>query len=71
MTKAEQASVYQAFRGGLERRSPEGSQVAGGTGLGLTITQAIVHAHGGRLGIQSPVDGFQDRGTRVWFTLPL
>jgi signal transduction histidine kinase len=71
MTKAEQESVYQALGGGLERRSPEGSQVAGGTGLGLTITQAIVHAHGGRLGIQSPVDGFRDRGTRVWFTLPL
>jgi signal transduction histidine kinase len=38
----------------------------GGTGLGLTISRAIVEAHGGRMGIESAVG----HGTRVWFTLP-
>jgi signal transduction histidine kinase len=70
MTEAEQESVYRAYRSGLERRPPDGTQ-AGGTGLGLIITQAIVQAHGGRLGIQSPVDVAQRCGTRVWFTLPV
>jgi signal transduction histidine kinase len=39
----------------------------GGAGLGLAIAKAVVEAHGGRMGIQSS----QDRGSRVWFTLPL
>jgi signal transduction histidine kinase len=38
----------------------------GGTGLGLTISRAIVEAHGGRMGIES----VQGQGSRVWFTLP-
>jgi signal transduction histidine kinase len=39
----------------------------GGAGLGLTIAQAIVEAHGGRMGIESN----SGQGSRVWFTLPL
>ena len=39
----------------------------GGVGLGLAIAQAVVQAHGGRMGIES----VQDQGCRVWFTLPL
>lgn len=39
----------------------------GGAGLGLAIAQAVVQAHGGRMGIES----VQDQGCRVWFTLPL
>jgi signal transduction histidine kinase len=39
----------------------------GGAGLGLSISRAIVEAHGGRMGIQSEAG----RGSRVWFTLPL
>jgi signal transduction histidine kinase len=37
-----------------------------GVGLGLVITRAIVEAHGGRIGVESPA-GF---GTTVTFTLP-
>jgi signal transduction histidine kinase len=39
----------------------------GGAGLGLTITRAIVEAHGGQMGIESSVG----QGTRVWFTFSL
>lgn len=39
----------------------------GGTGLGLAIAQAVVEAHGGRMGVESDVG----QGSRVWFTLPL
>jgi signal transduction histidine kinase len=39
----------------------------GGVGLGLTIAQAVVEAHGGRMGIENS----QDQGSYVWFTLPL
>jgi signal transduction histidine kinase len=38
-----------------------------GTGLGLAIVQAIVEAHGGRIGVDSGVG----QGSNVWFTLPL
>jgi two-component system sensor histidine kinase KdpD len=39
----------------------------GGTGLGLTICRAVVHAHGGRIAIMARSGG----GTKVRFTLPL
>jgi signal transduction histidine kinase len=39
----------------------------GGAGLGLTISRAIVEAHGGRMGLESR----EGEGCRVWFTLPL
>jgi signal transduction histidine kinase len=39
----------------------------GGAGLGLAIAQAVVEAHGGRMGIES----CPNQGSRVWFTLPL
>lgn len=39
----------------------------GGTWLGLTVTKALVEAHGGRIGIES----LDDAGNRFWFTFPL
>lgn len=38
-----------------------------GTGLGLWIVKAIVDAHGGEVGIQSP----NGDGTTFWFSLPM
>ena len=38
-----------------------------GIGLGLPVVKAIVEAHGGMVGVEN----LPQRGTRVWFTLPL
>ncbi len=40
-----------------------------GTGLGLSICKGIVEAHGGRISVESPVQG--NIGVRFVFTLPL
>lgn len=40
----------------------------GGSGLGLTISQRLVELMGGEIGLHS--DG-HEKGTRVWFTLPI
>ncbi|HEY9857032.1 MAG TPA: HAMP domain-containing sensor histidine kinase, partial [Stenomitos sp.] len=39
---------------------------AGGLGMGLAISKAIVEAHGGQIGVMSEVG----RGSRFWFSLP-
>lgn len=41
------------------------TRVAGGAGIGLSITKELIEAHGGRVGADS-----DETGTRVWFTLP-
>lgn len=38
-----------------------------GTGLGLAIAKSLVEAHGGRIFVESELD----KGTRIWFTLPI
>lgn len=58
----EQPHLFEAyFRTAMAR------QLTPGVGLGLAIVKAIVEAHGGRVG----VDSAPQRGTTVWFTLPL
>ncbi len=47
---------------------PQQSRRLGGAGLGLTISRKLVELMGGCIGLSS--EG-QDRGTRVWFTVPL
>jgi signal transduction histidine kinase len=42
------------------------SRAEGGSGLGLAIAQALIHAHGGKLWVESQ----EDVGTVVSFTLP-
>ncbi|MBD3679855.1 MAG: response regulator [Rhodobacteraceae bacterium] len=39
----------------------------GGSGLGLSITKALVSAFGGEIGVESA----PERGSKFWFTLPL
>ncbi|MNS35692.1 Non-motile and phage-resistance protein [compost metagenome] len=43
------------------------TRAAGGAGLGLSIVQAIVDAHGGQVGVESK----PGQGTTFWFTLPV
>jgi signal transduction histidine kinase len=59
---AEHARVFDRFY----RADRARSRGAGGTGLGLAIARALVRAHHGDIGLDSP-----GQGTRVWFTLPL
>lgn len=41
-----------------------------GTGLGLALVYSIVEEHYGHITIESPADPEQQRGTRIWVTLP-
>ena len=38
-----------------------------GTGIGLSVCQGIIAAHGGEIGVDSEVG----RGSTVWFTVPV
>jgi histidine kinase len=44
------------------------TRVSGGSGIGLTIAQAIVKAHQGRIWVESAGEG---KGTSIHFTLPM
>ena len=49
------------------RADPSRARATGGTGLGLAIVEQLVHAHGGRVMVESEVG----KGTRFVFTLPI
>lgn len=49
------------------RADPSRARATGGTGLGLAIVEQLVHAHGGRVVVESEVG----KGTRFTFTLPV
>jgi len=61
----EQASIFQEFHRS-ERSIREGYS---GLGLGLAVCKQLIHHHGGTIGVQSPVK--DERGSRVYFTLPI
>jgi PAS domain S-box-containing protein len=46
---------------------PSTTRVHGGAGLGLSITKALIEAHGGQIGVESKVN----EGSCFWFALPL
>lgn len=62
--------IREADRGLLFKRfariyNQDGPQF--GMGLGLSVVKAIVEAHGGRVGVETPPSG----GSIFWFTLPI
>jgi signal transduction histidine kinase len=63
---AEQPRVFERFYRGDKSRARQDESSAG-AGLGLSIAQALVRAHGGTMGLDSP----PGHGVTVWFTLPL
>jgi signal transduction histidine kinase len=79
MSPEDAARAFDRFHRGSERNSQPSSFEAGpdqdasadlvggaGSGLGLSIVQAIAHAHGGQVTLES----WPGRGTRVRFWLP-
>jgi signal transduction histidine kinase len=59
----EQGHVFERFYRGDKSRSRQGDS---GSGLGLSIAEALVRAHAGEIGIESE----PGCGTTVWFTVP-
>ena len=45
----------------------EDSRMQKGSGLGLSVSQAIIKAHGGQVGVRDRKDG----GSEFWFTVPI
>ncbi len=62
ISESQQASVFEEFNQ-LAGSSAEGK---GGAGLGLAISQRLVEAMGGKIGLESE----EDKGSRFWFELP-
>jgi signal transduction histidine kinase len=56
--------IFERFWRGEKSRSRAG----GGAGLGLAIAKHLVQAHGGEIGVESPLE--VGEGTTFYFTLP-
>ena len=65
MRSQDLAHIFERFyRADKSRSRHEG----GGSGIGLTIAQSLVHAHGGRIWAESQGEG---KGSKFSFTLPI
>jgi two-component system sensor histidine kinase KdpD len=63
----EEELVFRKFYRGARPKSDDGGEPAAGSGLGLTIAQGIVSAHGGRMWVEPRPGG----GAAFRYTLPL
>ncbi len=64
LSQEEMSKVFQRFYRG---RTAQTSQTRGGIGLGLTICEGIIKAHGGRIRAEAN----KPRGVAFYFTLPV
>ncbi len=71
IARVDQPYIFERFWRGEKSRS----RAAGGRGLGLAIAKHLVRAHGGEIGVESPVKaketGEPGKGAMFLFTLPL
>jgi signal transduction histidine kinase len=59
----QRSSLFQRFT----YHDPQQNQIKVGAGLGLSVVKAVVEAHGGDTGVDTPPGG----GTIFWFTIPI
>jgi two-component system phosphate regulon sensor histidine kinase PhoR len=59
----QRSSLFQRFT----YQASQQPQIKVGAGLGLSVVKAVVEAHGGSTGVDSPPGG----GTIFWFTIPI
>jgi two-component system, OmpR family, sensor kinase len=64
----EHARIFEPFH----RSDPTRARSTGGVGLGLTIVSAIIHAHGGTVGVASGPSGEDSEpGAAFWVRIPV
>ncbi|KAG7345878.1 PAS domain containing protein [Nitzschia inconspicua] len=63
ISEANQATVFQKY----QQANVSDARIFGGTGLGLTICQSLVHKMGGTIGVDSQLGV----GSSFWFSLPI